>query len=206
MFPTHDPSDHRPSGWSLIDGLWVCGTCGYPTKEWLLAEGDKLLNLFRGGPMDGQAYETSQLLSTSALSLPVVTYRWTPEIVTSEKTGRRARVWVHKGDAAPALPEVTPVASTQHQQEDHEMAAKKKTVLERRNALKLGREGLAAEAGISASQLWRLENDKPIKDGTAAAVEEALTRVEAATAEAAKSAEAITPPAIAEPEAAANPS
>lgn len=80
-------------------GNWsIGGVCRRPTLEtwerWLTT--GRLLNLFRGGPLDGLAYSTETLVSSAALPLPAQDYGWTPEIVTSDLTGARARVWAYK--------------------------------------------------------------------------------------------------------------
>ena len=76
---------------------WVCGACKRPTKDLMRwkAKNDMLLNFFRGGPLNGLAYKTSDLLLPNAIVLRVDLYDWTPETITSEKTGKQARVWVY---------------------------------------------------------------------------------------------------------------
>lgn len=97
-----DEAGHASSGFTNLGAgtphqWWVCGTCHRPKKYWVQAQGDAVLNFFRGGHLDGQAYKTSVLLTPAALPLRVHEYSWTPEIITSEKTGSTARVWVFNG-------------------------------------------------------------------------------------------------------------
>jgi hypothetical protein len=78
---------------------------------------------FEGGPNDGQAYKTADLLGHQALTIPIVDYVWTSETKTSEKTGTVAQIWRYKGltehqndpvSAAPAplpAPVATPVST-----------------------------------------------------------------------------------------------
>lgn len=69
------------------------------------------LVLFRGGPLDGKAYETRDLLGAPSLNLPEITrYKWTSEKMTSERTGATAQVWKYtephgsNGSSAPVAP------------------------------------------------------------------------------------------------------
>lgn len=97
-----DEAGHASSGFSNLGAgtphqWWVCGMCHRPKKYWVQSQGDAVLNFFRGGPLDGLAYKTSDLLTPAASSLHVNEYDWTPETITSEKTGATARVWVFRG-------------------------------------------------------------------------------------------------------------
>lgn len=67
-----------------------------------------------GGPNDGQAYETKDLLGLQSLSIPINEYVWTSERRTSERTGAVAQIWKHRdlvGSAAPSTP-AEPVPAT----------------------------------------------------------------------------------------------
>lgn len=93
--------NHASAGFSNLgvgtpQQWWVCGECQKPKKYWLQAQGDIVLNFFRGGHLDGLAYKTSDLLAKESLPLRVHEYDWTPEVITSEKTGAQARVWVYR--------------------------------------------------------------------------------------------------------------
>lgn len=158
-----------------------------------------MLNFFRGGHLDGQAYETAQLLTYEAVALRLEDYRWTYETKTSPTTGRKARVWEHKASfpdstaakyngpeaiAARATNPPVPPVLAQPEQESTNMARGKKTVTERRTALGLGRDKLASRAGITTSQLWRVEQNDAggeykLKEGTLESVTKALDELEA---------------------------
>lgn len=144
---------------------WVCARCHKPAKQWWEAQ-EQMLNFFRGGPIDGYAYETAVLLSHDALTIPSLErYRWTPEIVVSQKTGARARVWVFDGaQTEPAQPEFVPEGNQ---------------YLTRRKALKLSRGELAELSGVNTSQITRLEVGMPIKAGTEQQIEQILAKLEA---------------------------
>jgi hypothetical protein len=70
---------------------------------------------FEGGPNDGQAYKTADLLGHQALTIPIVDYVWTSETKTSEKTGTVAQIWRYKGltehQNDPVVPVPAPVAT-----------------------------------------------------------------------------------------------
>lgn len=90
---------HRKYGYSNLgigtdQQFWVCGACRRPEANMTRWEADTMLNFFRGGHLDGLAYATADLLQPSALPLRVDRYRWTPETITSERTGATARVWI----------------------------------------------------------------------------------------------------------------
>lgn len=78
-------------------GDFVCASCHLPKIGYeKMASGG--LAFFRGGPLDGQAYEYDVLLTTQAITLPINEYRWTTEKITSSVTGNTARVWAWKND------------------------------------------------------------------------------------------------------------
>lgn len=79
---------------------WVAGGCLKPTFLWLKVQGDTVLNLFVGGPLDSAAYATSVLLGEVSMHSLITEYTWTQEIRTSELTGRKARVWRHSSLSA----------------------------------------------------------------------------------------------------------
>jgi hypothetical protein len=68
-------------GWCKLvnewdDDCWVCGRCGGPSY---MAEEKRMgLAFFRGGPLDGKAYEVSTLTSDVNLGPYIVQYNWTP--------------------------------------------------------------------------------------------------------------------------------
>ena len=75
---------------------WVHATCGRPSRKWLEGTQLDVLNFFRGGPLDGYAYETTTLIEEAGAGIPITEYVWTPELITSQTTGKQARVWAHK--------------------------------------------------------------------------------------------------------------
>lgn len=110
------------AGFTCINGWWVCSTCLLPRRLYMEGhlqhgsstaeerEGNEVgLILFKGGPLDGNAYETKTLLGLESLNLPILEYVWTSEKITSERTGATAQVWRHQSIAADAPP-VTPPA------------------------------------------------------------------------------------------------
>ena len=116
-----------------------------------------MLNFFRGGPLDGNAYTTSTLLRRDQGPLPIEDYHWTPEVIVSEKTGASARVWTHKTLPAPQLAPGQP--QHQHRQENNPMAdATSATDLEnRRKAAKISRKQLSDKTGLSQAVIYRVE-------------------------------------------------
>lgn len=196
---------------NLGDGInqwWVHNTCGKPTAAWLQARGDDVLNLFRGGPLDGHAYQTSTLLESNAerveWSKQISEYRWTPEVAVSEKTGASARVWVHHtilpDDLAEQLKRTvsankTPAAAGTtagqpgmvNHKEDGLMA--ENTLEDRRKALKLSRKQVATQSGVSEAKVARIEKEgERTTDEEKATLKAALDTLEqnAATEAAAK--------------------
>lgn len=129
-----------------------------------------MLNFFRGGPLDGTAYTTSTLLDGSqggpGWTAQLAEYKWTPEVVVSEKTGASARVWVHH-TLAPADPMPQPAVSTQAaagpssaapSEEGATMAKKNEQTLEdRRKAGGFSRNQVAEASGLTVSKVYRIE-------------------------------------------------
>jgi DNA-binding XRE family transcriptional regulator len=117
-----------------------------------------MLNLFRGGQLDGMVYETKTLITS--INLSVQGYTWTPEVVVSEKTGAKARVWIfgpqdsqqdgpaEEGTDAGPSSDVRPEGG--HQMADVSLE-------ERRKNLKLSRQQLADEAGLTPAKVYRIE-------------------------------------------------
>jgi len=112
------------AGYTLVGDWWVCATCGLPAKGYAASkvrlminttenEEDMGLVYFEGGPLDGHAYETSTLLGTSGLALPVMEYLWTSEKKTSAATNAVAQVWRHNtlasASARPVVPPAPPM-------------------------------------------------------------------------------------------------
>ena len=153
---------------------WVHPTCGRPGRMWLESQGDEMLNFFRGGPMDGTAYKTTDLLTHEALALPVIEYKWTPEVIVSETTGASARVWVHHAIANGTEEEEQSSNPAVHPSDDggsdiaHDvtgghMSTKSTATLEdRRKSLKLSRGQVAKQSGLTEAKVYRIEKgDSP---------------------------------------------
>jgi DNA-binding transcriptional regulator YiaG len=158
-----------------------------------------VLNYFKGGPMDGRAYLTAALLSRGAMQLPIPEYRWTPDTITSQKTGAVARVWVHQsvdtsadvqGAATSEEPVAAPVATdtgeTQHNGGTPSMSnITGASLRERRDALKISRPQLAEKLGTTPSKLYRIEADGARTTAEEkAAVDQLLTSLEGGTTDA----------------------
>ena len=154
-----------------------------------------MLNYFRGGPLDATAYETSTLIETPhhAGHIPIEEYKWTPEVIESEKTGRRARVWTHKAlvaDEAPST-EVAEAATSNNTQGEQVMS----DLIERRKSLKLSRRAVAEEAGITEAQLYTIEKNGPrVTDEAKNNLVETLDRLEQKVAAEASESEAAADP------------
>lgn len=148
-----DPDKHRYVNLGDVDHRWwVHVLCLKPREPWLRSLGDKMLNFFRGGDLDGKAYATSTLLDHQYL---IEGYRWVPEVIISKTTQDTARVWLHE-----SLPDGTPIVIDQDQhdlvtvkQEDNGVA----TLERRRKALKLSREKLGELTGLTHAQIQRIE-------------------------------------------------
>lgn len=148
-----------------------------------------MLNMFRGGPVDGVVYSTAMLLSPEGLRVPIHQYMWTPQEVRSAD-GRVAQVWVYTqgqmpGNVAPvAIPATQPKSSTRNGvRRMSENVAEQTEAVEptpapepvntsdlrpMREALKASRPVVAKEAGITVAQLYRIETG-----GTRTTAEEA---------------------------------
>lgn len=174
----------------LVDGTWVCADCGLPRPGY---ERTQVGNAyFRGGPMDGTAYSYDTLLSSAALTLPITEYRWTPEKITSKRTGNTARVWAWRDPMNADTPE--PITSSPRTAESQENDMPKPAptsqnttsdgvtntrLLERRIALGLSRPPVATAAGVTVAVLANMEvSGKRVKPGIMDAVHAALTRLE----------------------------
>ena len=114
-----------------------------------------MLNYFRGGPHDGAAYQTSTLLDATQGRVSITEYKWTPEIIVSEKTGSSARVWLWKQLIVEGTDE--PVGTTTVL-EDNDTA---NDLTARRNALKLSRGQLAEMTGLTQAKIARIEKGGP---------------------------------------------
>lgn len=145
---------------------WVHSACGRPTEAWLRAQGDEMLNYFRGGPLDGQAHETSTMLNSShggpQWTRQLAEYRWTSEVIVSERTGKSARVWIHASspESSEAEPVNAHVGDTDVKNEEKEpiMATKKDVPLEeRRKEMKVSRAKVAEQAGLTPAVVYRIE-------------------------------------------------
>jgi hypothetical protein len=171
--PTERPFVNVGTGYD--SRWWVHNVCGKPDEAWLRSLGDDLLNFFQGGALDQRAYATSTLLDHQEL---MEGYRWTPEVLTSQNTGATARVWKHESVldgqvAADAAQDQSDLVSTQ--QEERPMA----TLADRRKKLKISREVLAQEAGLTHSKVWRIEQeDGRTKPEEIKIVSDALDRLE----------------------------
>jgi len=202
------PAGFTNMGHGLTTQWWVHGACGRPTEPWVRAQGEDVLNYFRGGPWDGTAYTTSALLEGSDPErvrwvAAINEYVWTPEVIISEKTGASARVWIHKSlpqnvevplhKQAPAPTPAangTATAATSSQEGATTMA--KKTVPpppstdnleDRRKAGGFSRAQVAEAAGITVSKVYRIEKGgaRTTEEETAA-VTAALASLESANA------------------------
>jgi hypothetical protein len=91
------------AGFTQVNGWWVCATCRLPTLGYLSAmvgqgtDGENVgLIYFKGGTLDGKAYETKDLLGRESLDLPITEYKWTSEKITSASDPTKtAQVWKH---------------------------------------------------------------------------------------------------------------
>lgn len=175
-------------GFTQAGDDYVCARCGLPRRQYEEKVSGGLA-YFRGGPLDGKAYEYSTLLSGEAVQLPIAEYKWTQEKITSSLTGRTARVWVWHGAISESSHE--PAASSPPLQEGtHHMSQNTTTdghtntqLLERRQALKLSRPVVAEKAGITVSQLANMEvSGKRVKEGVMDKVHQALVHFEQQTA------------------------
>lgn len=161
----------QQDGWSNMgtdEEWWVHSKCGRPGRIWLEGTDTAMLNFFKGGPIDGCAYETSVLLGTDALAIPVTEYAWTPEVVTSATTGASARVWVHQtlanGSAASELSSNAAVlpsngggSTAANDVTGGHSIMGEATLEERRKALKLSRKQVAAAADLTEAKVYRIE-------------------------------------------------
>jgi DNA-binding XRE family transcriptional regulator len=180
----------RKWGYTTLDNVtWLCGHCFRPTRGWMETHGDTVLNYFMGGPLDGYVYETSMLLAspTQVGHLPLLEYNWTPEIKTSEATGKIARVWQHgslfiPGSVAEVAPRVLrqpPKGPGSPRPTNHPEGAFMSDLKDRRVALGLSRSKLADAAGITQAKLYRIENEgKRTTDEEKAVVSAALDQLE----------------------------
>lgn len=144
-----------------------------------------MLNKFQGGPLDQMVYASSTLLSDARLAHLVQNYIWTSEIITSDLTGRTARVWLFQ----PAQPDTvspnvdnhgrgnTKMTAPQESQETGTVEAEAQPaaepvqtadLLETRKRLGLSRTPVAEAAGVSIAMLARIE-----KGGARTTAEEA---------------------------------
>jgi DNA-binding XRE family transcriptional regulator len=147
-----------------------------------------MLNYFKGGPLDNCVYETSMLLTspTEPGLKSLSEYNWTPELKTSETTGKVARVWVHGSLFIPGSVSPVPVkpagsiqrvAPTQNTKKEQRPMSDLK---DRRVALGVSRAKVADAAGLTQAKLYRIENEgKKNTDEEVAQVSEALDRLEA---------------------------
>lgn len=125
-----------------------------------------MLNFFRGGPLDGHAYETRTLLESAhgreEWSSQVAQYKWTPEVIVSQKTGASARVWVH-GPMAAQITAPQPAAtvapgggsSAPSTYEGADMA--EQNLEDRRKAGGFSRNQVAEAAGLTVAKVYRIE-------------------------------------------------
>lgn len=145
-------------------------------------DSDKLLNYFRGGPINGHAYSTKQCyaMSNTGIRVPIENYRWTKEIVTSEKTGVSARVWEFIDETEINIPApgsevssssgiVTSTATNNVKASAPER--KRVTVMasalrERRDAVKASRTKVAELMGTTVPKVARIELNEDSKKTT----------------------------------------
>lgn len=185
-------------GYTQVAGTeeYVCGGCHLPAPGY--EEKRCPLVMFRAGPLDGGAYMVNDLVALAATQ-PVGQYHWTPEKITSPRTGAVARVWHWSGppaEVAEARQENTPQGeeNTEMAQNTTSDGVTNTQLLERRTALGLSRATLATAAGVTQSQLGSMEKSgKRIKEGVMDRVDAALKKFEAER-ESAGDKESHTPP------------
>lgn len=120
-----------------------------------------MLNLFIGGPLDGQLHETTKLLAQESTSLPIEEYRWTPQITRGRVSDRPARVWEH-AEGVPATSRPVAVISPATEQKEKQVS---ETDVElgplenRRRELKLSRKAVADTMGSTISKVYRIERN-----------------------------------------------
>lgn len=164
-----------------------------------------MLHKFVGGPLDGLVYTSITLLDDTRLSHTLLGYRCTGDVVHSQVTGAVARVWepsatvdtagtsMQNGATEVTAPETTESAETT------EAAAVVETVdgaptKARREALKLSRTPVAAQAGMTVAQLARIENGgKRTTQAEVDQVNAALDELEKQTAQAQPAGDAAAP-------------
>jgi hypothetical protein len=90
-------------------------------KEGRRREGNAVGLIFLdGGPLDGDAYDTKDLLGVPESALPRG-YVWTSERRTSPRTGKTAQVWKYVGDGLP--PQQSPGMETATARDDTDLSA-----------------------------------------------------------------------------------
>lgn len=138
-----------------------------------------MLNFFRGGPLDGSAYDTSTLLNTP--DVPITRYKWTSEVIESKVTGRSARVWIFDE----SLEEKTSKpAGAIKQERGTEMS--ETNLAERRTAAKVSRSKLSEVSGLTQAKIARIERGSTkTTDEETKAYNDGLAKLEQAAAAAA---------------------
>ena len=148
-----------------------------------------MLNFFRGGPLDGSAYSTSTLLDgtqgETGFTTMLSEYKWTPEVVVSQKTGASARVWVHRSlpvqEPVKQQADAGPTGAAPSQEGIVSMAKKNEQSLEdRRKAGKFSRNQVAQASGLTVSKVYGVEkNGARVTDDERAQYAEGLGKLEA---------------------------
>jgi hypothetical protein len=123
-------------------------------KEGRRREGNAVGLIFlEGGPLDGNAYDTRDLLGVPESALPRG-YVWTSERRTSPRTGKTAQVWRFTGDGLP--PQQSPGMETATAQDDTDLTADQLGELLER--------GVPVEARAAADELTRVTEELGLYD------------------------------------------
>lgn len=161
----------KPIGYSNRQGLFVCVSCNkldtvnLPQAQFNIRS--DIANLFRGGPLDGSAYATETLTSGEFdffTNEGYCLYHVTNELVTSEATGAKARVWEYRETPfAPGKNTTTRKKAVMTENAaaaettETETAVVTNGLQDRRKALKLSRKQVSDHSGISQAKVARIE-------------------------------------------------
>lgn len=170
-----DPPFVNLGGESNGSRWWIHVQCGKPREHWVRSLGDKMLNYFLGGELDGKAYALTTLLEHQEI---MEGYSWTPEVITSKITGATARVWRHQSLDSDVEYDLYGDREdlTTERQEERPMPS----IEERRKGLGISRQKLADAAGLTHAKIYRIEHDGVrTTEDERKIVNDALDRVEA---------------------------
>jgi hypothetical protein len=129
-----------------------------------------------GGPLNGNAYDTKDLLGAPESALPRG-YVWSSERRTSPRTGKTAQVWKYVGDGLP--PQQSPSAQTTATVEPDDDINEGAYLRRRREAVKASRKRVCELAELTSSRLVAIEagTGKSITDEERARLSAALDRL-----------------------------